>query len=234
MNLPQRMSDRVCKHEEKLREVYEMYSIGVDDLDTENHRTKSVEEHEMWFLACTLAGVPRSVCGIYIVSNYRNGNPIGFRTRRSPPIAYHREFRRFTNISYGAHMWDDVDSSRYREELEEEFDLRKTGNLGVAIIDMFDEDIIEIINLDDLYSVEEIYTNELITSRNLIFEVGSTSELLCEFDTGLWSDSRFIGPNEAQQNGWFWSLRKNIAHPHESGVEFAHKNKLRQRKSWGE
>lgn len=227
----------VRKHEESLREVYELYSVGVDGIDTPDRSKFSErydEEQEMWALACTLVGVPTKVCGVLVVENYRNGNPIGFRTRSNVSIDIYREFRMLKSILYAKHCWQNIDASPYRKELSEEFDLRRTGQLGVAIIDFFDKEIVDVMSLEEVSNVAKESSNQLITNRNMIFEVSSTNDLLYSFETGGWDESRYVGINEARVNNIYWGLRRAAIQPLESSVSFASKNKLRCKKDWND
>lgn len=231
MNWVQATAERVLKHEDELREVYDLYSVGVSDVDTTGE-FRSEAEHEMWFLSCTLVGVPTQVCRICIIANYRDGDPIRFRTRRHIPSSISRNFRRLHNMIYAEHKWTDIDSTPYTEELSQQFDLRCTGQLGIAVIDAFDEELVATVKSDDIYSVLKESVDHLITSRDLVFEVSSTNDLLYDFETGSWGDSRIMGPNKARVGGLYSTLWRAAINPRESSVGFVSKNKLRARKEW--
>lgn len=224
MSLLESTAERVRMHEEELREVYELYSSGSSSASSGGLDT------ELWFLSCTLAGVPSKVCAVVVVENYRNGEPIRFRSR-SIKVGYHREFRRLCNVLYaGEHRG--VDATPYIEELEETFDLRETGQLGVAVVDLFDQEIVSIFDLERISDMAEQSSEGLMKTRGLVFEVRSSDSVFWDIDTGRWDESRIIGPNEAINRGWFSALRRFASDPTENSVYFVSKDKLRGRNNW--
>lgn len=228
MSVLQKTADCVRKHREKLREVYNLYSIGSSNLPKQNYTSSITSKHnEVWFLACKLVGVPTEVCGICIVENYRNGESLTFRSKDHASTEIYREFKYLRNILYGKHKWANIDISPYAEELTDEFDLRKTGQLGIVIIDLFDKEVLSTIKIDNMSSTVTDCSNELITNRNLVFTISFTDNIIYDFDTGSWNERRHIGPHEAQQKHMYSGLRRAAIDPYKNSVTFSHKNTLR-------
>lgn len=221
MTLVEKTADCIRRHEKELREAYDLYSsVSVSEENSD----------ELWFLSRTLTGLPSTVCAIEIVENYRNGQPISFRSR-SIKVGVHREFRRLCNTLYAKHR-PEISEKDFRDSLENIFDLRKTGQLGVVVIDLIDREIIDSMELDEIQSVEKESSAYFIYNREFIFEVNSDTDLIYSFETGGYGESRYFGINTALEKNLYSTLQRTAVDPRHTSVKLAHKNRLRHKKSW--
>lgn len=228
-NIGEITAERVKKHQDTIAEAYRLYSSvqnGFKSILTE--RKVPDKTAELWFLACKLQGIPPSVCGVYIIENYRNGDPIQFRSR-GMSLQHYKEFSRLKETIYTRHIRRD-DSHPYREELESTFDLRKTGQLGVAVVDLIDEELLQIIQLDDLEEYIFELCDSYLTRRNLVFQIhNNESPILSSLDTGSWNEYIVIGPNEANLTGNYAYLLRKLFDPMDSAVQAGMYTELRSR-----